>query len=165
MKEVTSPMDRLLGSGTATLHWLLMLYSILYQASQISPHDVYRIKLLIWVWMVFWKQSATYLHNWSLLLLMSATVVACRSFQVGWWNIIKLRIQWRRFFYKFLLIETRNTRLLWKIWLSWSVNELHPGLFIHGEMNSTGCSTSAAYLQSFKYFFNFFGSCPYLRYV
>jgi len=59
------------------------------------------IVLNFWVWMVFWKQSATYPHNWSLLLLMSATVVACRSVHVGWWNVIKLRRQWGDSFINF----------------------------------------------------------------
>jgi len=142
VKEImfdSKPIEHLLGSGTVTLHWLLMLCLIWYQAPQISPHDVYRIKLLIWVWMVFWKQSATYLHNcsffcWCLLLLLLTAVFKL---------IGEMLLNWEHdeeFFFYNSLIETRNTRLLWKIWLSWSVNELHPG---HSEMYSTWCFSSS----------------------
>jgi len=81
------------------------------------------IVLNFWVWMVFWKQSATYPHNWSLLLLMSATVVACRSFQAEWWNVTKLRRQWGNSFINF----------------SW----LRPGTYVfYGRSDSLEVSTS-----------------------
>ena len=66
----------------------------------------------------------------------------------------------RQLFHKLTLIETRNTRLLWKIWLSWSVNELHPG---HSEMYSAWCSQSTAHLPSLWYFYNFVWYRSWLR--
>jgi len=70
---------------------------------------------------------------------LECTTCADRSFQVVWWNIFKLRRQRRQFFHKFFLIETRNTRLSWKIltllkcqratsWPQW--DEFHGMFFI-----------------------------------
>jgi len=110
VKEImfdSKPIEHLLGSGTVTLHWLLMLCLIWYQAPQISPHDVYRIKLLIWVWMVFWKQSSTYPHQ---LIFSSLNVCCCCGSQFTSWLV---KCCWtektmRKFFPKFSLIETKN---------------------------------------------------------
>jgi len=68
--EVTSPMKRLLGSGTVTLHWLLMLCSVLYQLSQICPHYLRSNELPNLV------ESLNTISNWSSIWLFLLFVYA-----------------------------------------------------------------------------------------
>jgi len=99
---------------------------------------------------------------------LECTTCVDRSFQVGWWSLIKVESQRGNSFPKFFLIVTRNTCLMEDL----TPLKCQPWLFIFiliclftARFLNFWCFPSADHLQSFKYFFNFFGSCPFLRYV
>jgi len=126
MKEVTSLIEHLLWYRNPALAPDALFNFV--SGTTWCSHMMF-IVISLCVWMVFWKQSATYPHNWSLHLLMSATVVTGRSFQVNWWSLVKLRTQWGNSFIIFLDWDQEHTSFMEDLTLlkcqratSWSIH-------------------------------------------